>query len=103
GHIAAVGCTYLVAVGLNKYTERTVTIATCLVGVLSGVAAIFVKDLASLMVLAILLGSATSSMGAMCNVLVLEGTPVPLQGRTLSGLHMMYGIGSIFAASAVAE
>jgi fucose permease len=62
----------------------------------------FVVDTSTLMLLAVLIGITTSLTGAMCNVLVIEGTPIKQQGKVLSGLHMMYGFGSMFAALTVA-
>jgi fucose permease len=101
GHLAAVVCTYAIIAALNRWTERDVTIVTCALGVITGVVALTVHDVPTLMVLAACIGATTSSMGAMCNVLVLEGTPVARQGRMLSGLHTMYGVGSIFASGVV--
>lgn len=97
-HAAATVATGLMILALNRWPERLVTVATGLVGCLCVVAATQVRGFPSLMLLAVLVGATISTMGAMSNVLVLEGSPPRLQGRVLAGLHAMYGFGSMAAS-----
>ncbi len=48
------------------------------------------------------LGGAITAMGSLSNVFVIEGTPSRLRARVLSGIHSLYGFGSVAAALIVA-
>jgi len=60
-----------------------------------------VNSFAMLIVLAIFSGSLMSMLGSLANILILSGTPLASQGRMLSALHTMYGIGAAFASWSV--
>lgn len=102
-HVAATLMTGLMIAALNRWPERLVTAATGLIGCLCAAMATQVHGFPSLLILALLVGSTISTMGAMSNVLVLEGSPPRLQGRMLAGLHAMYGLGSMAASWVVGE
>jgi fucose permease len=58
------------------------------------------------MILATLMGISMVALGNMANLVTINGTPPAFRGRVLSGMHMMYGIGSLTApllASALLE
>ncbi len=101
GTVTATAMTLLMIVALNRWSERTVTACICLGGIAAGVLAPFVSSFALLLGLAAILGMTVSTLGTMSNILLVEGAPTDLRGRFLAGMHTMYGVGSMSAASVV--
>lgn len=101
GTVTATVMTLLMIAALNRWSERTVTIAMCLCGIAAGCVAPFVQSFAALLGLAAILGMTVSTLGTMSNILLVEGAPVELRGRFLAAMHTMYGVGSMSAASVV--
>ena len=101
GTVTATAMTLLMIVALNRWSERTVTACICLGGLAVGVLAPFVSSFALLLGLAAILGMTVSTLGTMSNILLVEGAPKDLRGRFLAGMHTMYGVGSMSAASVV--
>jgi fucose permease len=101
GYAGATAATFGLNPALNAVSERAVMLAVCAGGLACALLAQAVGSFPVLMILAGLVGATVSVFGTMSNVLVLEGTPPPLQGRALSSLHAVYGVGSM-AATAVA-
>lgn len=94
GNVAAVITTILMGKALQKYSEKRVTIFSCIFSALAGIIAPFVNDLINLMILGLVLGSSVALMGSICNILTLKGSPANLRGRLLSIQQVMYGMGS---------
>ena len=98
---AATVATGLMIGALNRWTERAITLVIAVICLAGAAWATAVTDFAGLIVLALTTGGAVSGLGALANVLVIEGTPAHRQGRMLAGLHSVYGLGSMSAASIV--
>ncbi len=101
GQAVAAVATLLMIAALNRWSERTVMIFICSLGLCAGLFAPLVASFGALLFLAGLLGMTVSMLGTMCNILLVEGAPLDLRSRFLAGMHTMYGIGSMSAASFV--
>lgn len=101
GQAVATVTTLLMIQALNRWSERTVMIFICLAGITAGLLAPLVQSFAMLLGLAAILGMTVSLLGTMSNILLVEGAPADLRGRFLAGMHTMYGVGSMSAASVV--
>lgn len=101
GYVAATISTLILLRALNHFSERAVMMAATALGLLAALVGTQVSGIPSLMLLALIGGAAVSNLGTMSNVLVMEGAPPESAGRFLSGLHAMFGIGSMAATAAV--
>jgi len=97
GHVAAVAASLITIKVLGRTSHNAVAMIGCALGLIVAVVAHFVTGLVSLVALALLMGAAMTTLGTMANLLTLHGTPPAFGGRVLSGMHMMYGIGSMCA------
>lgn len=82
---------------LRQFGSRRVTIGVTWVALAGTLYSYCVTGFVSLIVLAILVGFTVAAFGALCNVLMIEGTDLCYRGRFFCGLHTMYGIGSLVA------
>jgi fucose permease len=87
----------------NRYGIKNIAFGICGFGLFANLFANFVDSYPTLLGFGLILGAATSTFGALCNILVMHGASIVHRTRSLCGLHMMYGIGSFFAPVAVAE
>jgi MFS family permease len=101
GNIAAVLATFGLIFLTPRIGTRRTAILSCAIGLVAAAIPLTVGDFPRLILAAVFLGSAVSAFGAICNVLVIEGTDLAHRSRILCGLHMMYGFGSL-AAPAIA-
>ncbi len=99
--VAATLATAFMIQALNRWELRTLLIVSTTLGLVGVGVAHTVGSFGGLVILATVIGATISSMGTLCNVLVIEGTPANAQGRMLSGLHAMYGLGSMLGAACV--
>lgn len=97
GNFAAVFSTFLLLPLIHRYGSKTITIGICVLGVVGAASSLVVTDFYRMLLLAVLLGSAIATAGAICNLLVFKGTDLVHRSRMLCGLHMMYGFGSFLA------
>lgn len=97
GQLGAVLAYLFMLVLATRLKNQAVVTASMLFGAAAGLLAGLAKDQLSLGVLAITLGISIALMGMMCNLLVIEGSPVATRGRWLAGLHATYGLGSLLA------
>lgn len=101
GYASATLTTLLLIGALNRWSERVVTMALALIGASAGLVSQLVTDRPTMYLLAALVGCAVSTLGTISNVLVVKGAPAGREGRLLSALHAMYGIGSGLATITV--
>lgn len=97
GNFAAVFSTFLLLPLIHRYGSKAITIGICVLGGTGAASALVVTDFYGMLLLAVLLGSAIATAGAICNLLVFKGTDQVHRSRMLCGLHMMYGFGSFLA------
>ena len=101
GHLAAVFGTFSLISLLARWGERSVTLSVLGLSLLAMAIIPAVNGMTTLLLLAAVLGSVIAMLGALCNILVIEGAPGEIQSKYLSGLHTMYGLTSA-CASAIA-
>jgi fucose permease len=97
GGISAVLCTWNLITLLQRYGERKTTIAVGFIAILTIGFSQWVTGFKTLVVFAFLLGIVISALNALCNFFVVKGTVVSSRAKYLSGLQMMYGLGSLTA------
>jgi len=97
GSFVSVALTLLLLPILSRYSLRRVSLSICGLGVVAALYSFLVHGFFSLILLAVLVGGAVATMGAICNVLVMEGTDMHHRSRSMCALHMMYGFGSLVA------
>ena len=97
GNLAAFIANLLLLPLFSRWGEKTVTLWLCLWGLFTTGFAFLTTDYIRLIILAMLVGSTISTLGVACNVLALKGTNAQYRARTLSGLHMIFGVGSLLA------
>lgn len=97
--LAATATTAWLIWALNRWSERSVMIFAAASGVAAALTAQMVQGFGTLLVLAMFLGITIAILGTMANILLVEGTPEPSQGRMLSSLHAVYGLVSMGTAS----
>ncbi|MFY7930354.1 MAG: MFS transporter, partial [Oligoflexus sp.] len=97
GAMTAVIATLLLEPCLHRWGERKVAIATCWLSMTPGFLAPFVDGRWSLLLLGVLLGAAVATIGSMCSILTIKGSPTQNRGRYLSFQQVMYGVGSMTA------
>lgn len=86
----------------NRCSNRQITIAAPILALTVGALASSVSNFATLLVMSGVIGTGLALMGTVCNLLVVEGSPVSIRARMLAGLHTMYGVGS-FGAGLIAS
>lgn len=101
GYVSATLTTLALIWALGRWSERVVTAFLAGIGVVAALFSQMVANLASMYVLAALVGCTVSTLGAVSNVLVVSGAPKGKEGRLLSALHGMYGVGSALATVTV--
>jgi fucose permease len=101
GYASATLTTLLLIGALNRWAEGTVTTVLALIGTFVGFLSQMVTDRSSMYILAVFVGCAVSTLGTISNVLVVKGAPGGREGRLLSALHGMYGVGSALATMTV--
>lgn len=97
GNMASLVTTLLLMPLMNRISERNVTLLVCGFAFLVGLGSLAVESFASLILLGVAIGWSVSTMGAMCNILTIRGTPEVMRSRMLSASHVMYGLGSFLA------
>lgn len=97
GCIAAVASSLLLKRFLDRHSERTLALFIAGFSILPGILAPFVTTRLSFLLLGVLMGSAVTLMGTMCNLMTIKGSPLHLRGRHLSFQQVMYGLGSLLA------
>ena len=97
GNIGAVAATFLLLPLTQKFSERKLVIAVCLIGGLGLLLGEWVSNVNRLMVFGGFLGVVLSSYGALSNLLVIQGTDLKQRSKMMCGLHMIYGLTSICA------
>jgi MFS family permease len=101
GNITAIFATVALIPLLARFGEKRVTMATCFLAVATALFSLWVSSFIFLAVLAVMLGVVLAFSGALCNVLVIQGTSLERRARIFCGLHFMYGFGSLFAPLAL--
>lgn len=101
GSLAAGFSTILMIWLNNRYAVERVIIILAAMGVITCAIAPMVSSFTMLIVLAVFSGSLVSMLGSLSNILVVSGSPEAKQGRMLSALHSMYGVGAAFASWSV--
>ncbi len=97
GQVASIPVAILLTPLLRAYGEVAVARGISLLAMATCLAASLVGSFPALLGFAAVLGGTITMLGTASNVLVIRGTPAALLGRMLSGLHMMYGVGSLLA------
>lgn len=88
---------------IRRYSVQKLSVAACLWVVMTLFAARWVYDFQTLLVFGFALGTSYILLGTLCSLLVIEGSDHHSRARALSGLHMMYGFGSVLAPKITAE
>lgn len=86
----------------KRCSDRQIAITATIFALLTAAMAYAVSSFTILLVMAAGIGSSLALMGTVCNLLVVEGSPVSIRARMLAGLHTMYGVGS-FGAGVIAS
>jgi MFS family permease len=103
GTFTAVAVTAFLIPLLARYGSRLITIGLGFVGLGTIALSYAVQGFVSLIVLAVLSGATVAGGGAICNVLVMEGTDLDRRSRIMCLLHAMYGVGSLIAPLVVSQ
>lgn len=101
GNFAAVISNLLLLRWLGTVGERKVSIGICVFSVAVCIAARWVNGYAALCLYAIGLGMVIAALGAISNVLLIQGTDLSRRSRLFCALHMMYGFGSFLGPLSV--
>jgi fucose permease len=101
GSFAAGFATILMIWLNNRFSSEQVVIMLAVLGGIVCALAPMVTNFPMLIVLAVCSGALVSMLGSLANILVVGGTPQARQGRMLSALHTMYGLGAAFASWSV--
>ena len=101
GYVSATLTTFGLIWALSRWSERLVTACLAGIGVTAALCSQMVTNLPTMYVLAAMVGCTVSTLGAISNVLVVNGAPKGKEGRLLSALHGMYGVGSALATVTV--
>ena len=101
GNITALFVLALLNPALKHFGEKRTGVAVFLAIAGLGLGAPFVGDFSGLILLGIGLGGGIATIGALCNIFALLGTPAAWRTRVLTGTHFMYGVGS-FAGPLIA-
>jgi fucose permease len=102
-HIGAALASLLLLRLQKTATDRGILLGAFAVTVLVGGVALLTSGPLTLVLLALLTGFVITSLGTMCNILVILGSPKQLLGKILSGLHGMYGVGSYLGTITVGQ
>lgn len=107
GNVAALSFALGLGGAIRRISETRVTLLVSSLAVLIVGFAVFVTDYPRLLVFAFVLGGVIAAMGTLSNILTMSATPTSLVPRTLSAMHVMYGVGSflapVFAAPFIAK
>lgn len=95
GNFISVVVTFLLIPAMARYSERRTSLWAVAVAIAACISAYFVGGFLSFIGFALLLGIATGTMGAMCNIMTMLGSRPEHQRRSLSLLHMTYGLGAL--------
>lgn len=101
GSTAAAIATILMIRLNNKFTSECVTLILAGLGLVTCLLAPIVTNFQLLILLAICTGALVAMIGSLANILIVGATPAERQGKVLSALHTMYGLGAAFASWAV--
>lgn len=96
-HIAAVVLTALLIPLFKRVSDRTIVVGVSIMAVICCVWPHYFRVYEDVLTWSLLLGGTMATMGALCNILMVHGTPAPKLARSMSGMHAMYGIGSMCA------
>jgi fucose permease len=97
GNVVSVLVTFLLMPTMKIFSERRTCLIAIAVSIGACVFAYFVHGFGSFIGFALLLGMATGSIGAMCNIMAMIGSKPGNQRQSLSILHMTYGVGALTA------
>ncbi len=97
GHVVAAAFSLVILRLIQFHSPMKLAFYASILGLLPMSFAHLVTSWPLMMVLAGLMGAAMVSLGNLANLLTLSATPPAFRGRILSGMHMMYGIGSLSA------
>ena len=82
---------------IKRYHDRKLAFGLALFAIAVLFSGILVADFPRLLLFAFVLGGVLASMGTLSNLLTMNGTTPLILSRTLSGMHVMYGVGSLLA------
>lgn len=102
-HIGAALASLLLLRLQKTATDRRILLGAFSMTVFVGGVASVTRGPLTLVLLALLTGFVITSLGTMCNILVILGSPKQLLGKILSGLHGMYGVGSYLGTITVGQ
>ncbi len=97
GNISAILMTLLMIPVLRKFGEIKISLFVSYLILLIFVLAFFVKNIFTLIIFSFCIGTAVSIVGALCNVFTLQGANGKYSLQIISGLHTMYGLGSLMS------
>lgn len=86
----------------KRCSDRQIAIAAPILALTAAALASSVSNFPTLLLMSGVIGTGLALMGTVCNLLVVEGSPVSIRARMLAGLHTMYGVGS-FGAGLIAS
>lgn len=102
GSLAAVAMTILLLGLVEKISLKALVLAALGGLALSAVLSNVVSGFWTLLLFGLFLGLGIAACGALCNLLIFEGTDLHHRSRFLCGLHLMYGLGSFLAPTIAA-
>jgi fucose permease len=97
GNLVSVLVTFFLIPTMKVLSERRTCLLAIVISVTGCLFALFVHGFWSFIGFALLLGMATGSIGAMCNIMAMIGAKPGRQRQSLSILHMSYGVGAFTA------
>jgi len=103
GHLGAIFASVLLIRLQSVFSDRLILLGSFLLGVTVGFSALFVQHRIGFWLLAVGSGFVITAMGIMCNILVVSGSSRKTLGKTLSGLHGMYGLGSFLGTFLIGQ
>lgn len=103
GHLGAILASMSMIRFQMLFQDRTILLGSFLLGVMVGLWAYCVSGRSEFWILAFGSGFVITSMGIICNILVVSGSTKKNLGKILSGLHGMYGVGSFLGTFLVSD
>ena len=85
---------------VKKYDDTALAIAALMMALLLTAYVAVVNSYLELVLMAMGIGTLVATFGTLCNLLVIRAVPPAISSRALSGLHAMYGAGSMLASLA---
>ena len=87
---------------LRRAGERQVIFGLLAVALVTAATAPLVHRIHGLLALGMGLGVVAAGFGTMASLIAVDASPPSLEGRTLAGLHSIFGVGSMIASGGVA-